>query len=198
MKVFSRERRNVLKAGVAGAAALFLPGTGTANSGYGIAGEMAPELDISDWIDGDGKPTTFKLADHKGKFVFMEFWQSWCPACHSHGFPTLKKITDAFEGNKYFTAVAIQTTFEGHSVNTADKMREVQQRYDLNIVFGHDAGDPKKWEGHPKTMIEYRSGGTPWAVLISPEGKVLFNDFLISSENAIKVLREEIAGIAGA
>ncbi len=196
MKDIYHVRRNLLKAGAASAAAMLLPATAfAAKHSYGIVGRVAPELEISDWIDGDGKSTTFKLAEHKGKFVFMEFWQSWCPGCHSHGFPALKKISDAFKNSKHFAAVAIQTTFEGHTINTSDKMREIQQRYNLDIVFGHDAGDPKS-HGHPKTMVDYRSGGTPWAVLISPEGKVLFNDFQINADGAIKLLDEEIKKMA--
>ena len=189
MSEICNNRRKLLKAS---AAAMLLPATSfAAKHNYGIAGKVAPELEISDWIDGDGKATSFKLSENQGKFVFMEFWQSWCPGCHAHGFPTLKKISDAFKDNEYFTAVAIQTTFEGHTVNTSDKMREIQKRYDLDIVFGHDAGDPKS-HGHPKTMVDYRSGGTPWAVLISPEGKVLFNDFQINANGAIQLLGEEI------
>ncbi len=196
MKDICQIRRDLLKVSAASATALLLPAPVFAvKNNYGIVGRVAPELEISDWIDGDGKSTSFKLSEHKGKFVFMEFWQSWCPGCHAHGFPTLKKISDAFKDNEYFTAIAIQTTFEGHSVNTSDKMREIQKRYDLNIVFGHDAGDPKS-HGHPKTMMDYRSGGTPWAVLISPEGKVLFNDFHINAEGAIKLLAEEIKKLA--
>lgn len=190
---FSRKRRDFI---LATSSAMLLPGAAfAASSGYGIVGQSAPELEISQWIDGDGEATSFKLADHKGKFVFMEFWQFWCPGCHSHGFPGLKKIADALKDSKHFTAIAIQTTFEGHSRNTADKMRQIQKQYDLDIVFGHDAGDEKS-HGHPKTMIDYRSGGTPWAVLISPEGRVLFNDFQINPEGAIKLLQEEISKMA--
>lgn len=197
MTEICQNRRQILKASAASAAAILLPATAFAakKHDYGIVGRVAPELEISDWINGDGKATSFKLAEHQGKFVFMEFWQSWCPGCHAHGFPTLKKISDAFKDNEYFTAIAIQTTFEGHTVNTSDKMREIQKRYDLDIIFGHDAGDPKS-HGHPKTMVDYRSGGTPWAVLISPDGKVLFNDFHINANGAIKLLGEEIEKMA--
>lgn len=190
----SNSRRTLIKAGVAASAsALLWSKTALARKhNYGISGRTAPELEISQWIDGEGKPTSFKLADHKGKYVFMEFWQSWCPGCHSHGFPGLKKISDAFRDSKHFTAIAVQTTFEGFSTNTSDKMREIQKQYDLDIVFGHDAGDPKS-HGHPKTMVDYRSGGTPWAVLIGPDGKVLFNDFQINAEGAIALLKEETA-----
>ena len=186
--IFSSKRRSFL---LAGASALLLPTTAQAVArDYGILGQTAPELDVSKWIDANGKASHFKLADHKNKFVFMEFWQSWCPGCHKHGFPGIKKISDAFGGSEHFTAVAIQTTFEGFGINTADKMREIQQQYDLNILMGHDAGS----EGMiPKTMRDYRSGGTPWAVLISPEGKVIYNDFSVSPKSVIRYIKTEIA-----
>ena len=175
---------------IAGAAVLAAPTLVTAASnGYGIVGQKAPELKVQQWIDGQGKTSSFSLAAHKGKFVFMEFWQAWCPGCHSHGFPTLKKLTDEFKDNKYFVPVAIQTTFEGYSVNTANQMRVMQKRYDLNIPMGHDAG---KEGTHPYTMRTYRSGGTPWAVLISPEGEVLYNDFGINYDGAVTFLHDAI------
>ena len=142
---------------------------------------------VSEWIDGDGKPTSFKLSEQKGKFIFMEFWQAWCPGCHAHGFPSLKKMTDALSDNKHFVSIAIQTTFEGFSTNTADQMQVMQKRYDLPIIMGHDAGNE---EAHPYTMKSYRSGGTPWAVLISPEGKVIYNDFSIQPESAIAYIKK--------
>ncbi len=187
MDNFLNKRRDFL---LAGAAALVAPKiVQAASNGYGIVGQQAPELKIAQWIDGKGKPTTFKLSDHKGKFVFLEFWQAWCPGCHKHGFPTLKKISDEFKDNENFVPVAIQTTFEGFSVNNAKQMRAIQMRYDLDMVFGHDEGS----EGvHPHTMRSYRSGGTPWAVIISPEGKVIFNDFNISGEGAIKFFKKEL------
>lgn len=66
-------------------------------------------------------------------------------------------------------------------------------RYDLDIIFGHDEGSEGK---HPHTMKSYRSGGTPWAVLISPEGKVLYNDFSINPASAITFLKKEISKLA--
>jgi thiol-disulfide isomerase/thioredoxin len=190
---FSQKRRTFI---TSSASAILLPSAVFATADdYGIRGKLAPELEISQWIDGDGKATRFKLAEHKGKFVFMEFWQFWCPGCHSHGFPGLKKISDALKHSKHFTAVAIQTAFEGYSSNTADKMRQIQKQYDLNLVMGHDAGDTES-HGQPKTMIDYRSGGTPWAILISPEGKVLFNDFQINPEGAIALLKGKIGKMA--
>lgn len=189
----SKPRRAFL---LAASAALLVPEPlKAAKPGYGIRGQIAPELEVSGWIDGQGEPITFKLNQQRGKFVFIELWQTWCPGCHSHGFPTLQKIYAEFKQSEYFVPVGIQTTFEGYTVNTADKLRTMQERYELPILMGHDAGDGESGV-RPKTMTSYRSGGTPWAILISPDGIVLFNDFGIDADAAITYLRAEISKLA--
>lgn len=176
---------------------MLLPSTNLlANSGqksrYGISGHQAPELQVPNWIDGKGNPTSFKVAEQKGKFVFMKFWQYWCPGCHAHGFPVLKQVSDEFKDSPHFTALSIQTVFEGESINTKDKMTEIQHKYGLyDIVMGHESGADSP-NGHPSTMINYRSGGTPWAVLIAPDGKVIFNDFRVNYDMLKNYLHKEI------
>ena len=168
---FSNTRRNLIKAS---AATALLPSAAFAakKHKYGIVGYQAPELTVDKWIDGNGNEADFKMADQRGKFVYMKFWQYWCPGCHAHGFPGLKTISDGLKDNKHFVALSIQTTFEGHSTNTSNKMVDIQKKYDLqDLIMGHEAGKDKE-DGHPSTMRNYRSGGTPWAVLISPTGAV--------------------------
>ena len=186
-------RRELLQYGVmtAGAAALPLAGVSSAApAGYGIQGRVAPELDVEYWIDAGGESSAFRLADHAGKWVFLKCFQSWCPGCHSHGFPALKQISDALADNPGVAFAAIQTVFEGHFTNTVDKLREIQLRYDLRLPMGHDPGIEG---GHPKTMVDYRTGGTPWMVLISPDRQVVFNDFGIDADRAIAFLQNQTA-----
>ena len=113
-----------------------------ASSDYGIKGLTAPELQVDHWIDGNGDATTFSLSDHQRKWIFLKCFQSWCPGCHSHGFPALKKISDALADNPGVAFAGIQTVFEGHSTNTVDKVREIQLQYDLRLTMGHDPGTP--------------------------------------------------------
>ncbi len=178
---------------LAGTAAIAMPTLTSAaeKPQHGIIGHSAPDLEVSQWIDGEGQPTSFTLANHRGKFVLMKFWQAWCPGCMNQGFPSLQKINAEFKESDYFVPIAIQTTFEGYAFNTADKMQEMQKRFDLPIIMGHEAGN-QKTHRNPSTMRNYRSGGTPWLVLISPQGKVLFNAFHINVDSAIAYLRTEI------
>ncbi len=185
-------RRHFLRAGVAGLA--WLSGLRTAHSEakFGILDQLAPELTVSYWIDRDGRPTTFDLASARGKWVFLKCFQNWCPGCHSHGFPALKKVTDALVDNQRVVIAGIQTVFEGFASNTKDALRSLQLRYELPIVMGHDPGDPKG-EHWPSTMRNYRTGGTPWMILIDPQGFVVFNDFYADPDRLIAFLSRETA-----
>lgn len=157
---------------------------------YGIAGQMAPELNLSNWIDAAGKATaSVRLADLRGKVVYLYFFQDWCPGCHSHGFPTLQALQNEFAGDQEIQLLAVQTAFEGRVFNTESKLRKNQTKYDLKIPMAHDGGRGGK-HGLPMTMANYRTGGTPWTVIINKEGQVVFNDYHIDLERAIWALKE--------
>ncbi len=185
-------RRRFVKTGIFGAAVVCFPLRVVARADYGIVGRSAPELQIDYWIDRNGGRTSFDLAGTRGDWVFLKCWQDWCPGCHSHGFPALKKIADAFIHNPQVTVVGIQTTFEGFGTNTREKVRKIQLQYKLPITMGHDSGDPDG-DYRPSTMRNYRTGGTPWMILIDPAGVVVFNDFSIDAERLIEFLSEETA-----
>ncbi len=52
-----------------------------ANTGYGIQGQMAPEFNLTHWIDGRGQKTEpISLADFRGKVVFNDFHVDVGPA----------------------------------------------------------------------------------------------------------------------
>ena len=103
------------------------------------------------------------------------------------GFPTLKKVTEAFEGDDQIQFIAIQTVFEGYNFNKQDKLRQNHLKYDLKIPMAHVAGNPEI-HGVPEIMRKYRAGGTPWTVIIDRSGKVVFNDFHIKVARAISFI----------
>ena len=155
----------------------------------GIAGLTAPELRVEQWIDGAGKDSApITLAKFKGKFKVIYCFQAWCPGCHSVGLPSLQKMVTALEDSDKVSFMAIQTVFEGAHANTFKRLKEVQKEYDLNIPFGQDEGAPGV-KNTSYTMKDYRTGGTPWFILIDEEDKVLFNDFHLDTEKAIDYLK---------
>lgn len=162
-----------------------------AQNNPGIEGAVAPELELDFWIDAQGEPANFSLKEAEGKWVFLKCFQNWCPGCHKYGFPTLKAFSDRFHDNPKVAMAGIQTVFEGYSSNTQDSVRELQLRYDLPIVMGHDPGD-EKTHSAPSTMRNYRTGGTPWLILINPDGVVVFNHFHVDTDKLIDYVESQI------
>ena len=166
---------------------------GTAiESKYGILGYEAPELDVDYWIDADGDRSKFSIADSKGKWIVLKCFQNWCPGCHASGFPFLQAFAKEFHDHPKVAIAAIQTVFEGFSTNTQDAVRKLQLEYELPIVMGHDPGDPDGLN-ISDTMLKYRTGGTPWIILIDPDGVVAFNDFRVSTSKLIEFIYEQVA-----
>lgn len=180
-----------------GAVALSMGGVGLGAAGtargfeYGILDRKAPELQVDYWLDRNGEPTTYSIGASRGKWIFLKCFQNWCPGCHKHGFPTLKKVADAFDGDDRVSVAAVQTVFEGFGSNTRDAVRELQLRYELPIPMGHDPGSPDG-EHLPTTMLNYRTGGTPWMIVIEPGGTVAYNDYHINGDKFIELLKTEL------
>ncbi len=145
---------------------------------------QAPELRVAHWIDGAGDlraPLT--LAELGQGYKLLYCFQHWCPGCHSSGFPALRALVDSFESHAVQVGVAvIQTVFEGAETNTPERLRETQQRYGFELPFGHDEGE----NGLPTVMQDYRTGGTPWFILIDPTGRIVHSDFQIDVERVVE------------
>jgi hypothetical protein len=81
----------------------------------------------------------------------------------------------------------VQTVFEGYSFNSQDKLRPNQLKYELKIPMAHAPGNRDTHE-IPAVMKNYRSGGTPWTVIIDPQGKVVYNNFHIQPHRAVALI----------
>jgi thiol-disulfide isomerase/thioredoxin len=97
-------------------------------------GDLAPELE-GDGPDGrvgltdlDGNP--IRLADLRGKAVWVNFWASWCPPCQFET-PTIRAI-DAKYRDHGLVIVAVQVQ------QTVETGRDYAERYDLEYTIGAD------------------------------------------------------------
>ncbi|MBT8221007.1 MAG: redoxin family protein [Bacteroidia bacterium] len=150
----------------------------------GIEGEEAPEWDIEAWLDGSGELGSYKLSDFAGKKIVVFCFQSWCPGCHKSGFPTMKYLNKRFGDQENVEFVAIQTVFEGADVNNFKKLKKMQKKYKLNIPFGHDIGTESS-----HIVERYRTGGTPWFIVINESGKVVYNHYELTPQVASRLLK---------
>jgi len=55
--------------------------------------------------------------------------------------------------------------------------------------MAHAPGNPQTHE-IPKIMRDYRSGGTPWTVIINQEGNVIYNHFHIEPDQAVTLIEQ--------
>ncbi|MBX2983151.1 MAG: TlpA family protein disulfide reductase [Flavobacteriales bacterium] len=152
-----------------------------------MRGGTVPELRVARWVDGEGNPTEPQtFAQRSGLFKVVFCFQAWCQGCHSMGFPTLKKLVEAFRGDDRVSFLAIQTVFEGLHENTWEAMLKNQQEYGLGIPFGHDTAEEGEF---PRTMVDFSTGGTPWFLLIDQRDRLLFGNFHLDTDKAIAFIR---------
>ncbi len=154
------------------------------NSKYGIENQIAPSWEVNEWNQLPDGRDTIDVDNFKGRVLYVYGFQSWCPGCHTYGFPTLQKLIKHYKGNPQVAFVAIQTTFEGFSFNTFEKAKATATKYNLQIPVGQsgEKGNPSAF------MRKYRSGGTPWTVIIDKKGIVKYNDFHIKPDQATTII----------
>ena len=155
----------------------------------GILDQTAPSWGVEKWLNLPEGTTSIDIADYQGKVVYLYGFQSWCPGCHSHGFPTMQRLIEAFAGNDDVAFVAVQTVFEGYQYNTFDHARRIVDRYALTIPVGQSGENGRR----SPIMRNYRTGGTPWVIVIDRNGVVRYNDFRIDGNAGIRLIRKLLA-----
>ena len=152
----------------------------------GIAGRPAPPLDRVRWIGRDGAACApLSLAGLGDGARVLFFFQDACGGSHEHGFPALVRLVDAL-GDRNVGFAAIQTVFAAPHLNTFERVAENQRRYGLPIPFGHAVAEGET--DAPALMDAYRAGGTPWFVVVSPEGRVVLDGFELDVAALVRAL----------
>lgn len=155
------------------------------NKREGLMNAPAPAIDhITEWTNLPKGKKTINLADYKGKTVYLYCFQSWCPGCHSQGFPTMKKLIDHYKEDDSVAFLTVQTVFEGYHANTLEKGKQVLKKFNLTIPMGQDGVTGTR----SKLMGDYRTGGTPWTIIIDPDGSIRYSTFHIQSKDAITLI----------
>ena len=133
---------------------------GSAEPGLGI-GDLAPELSYADasgatvpLTDLDGNP--IRLADLRGKVVWINFWASWCPPCQ-YETPTLRAMDERFR-DRGLVIVGINVQ------QTVDVGKEYAAKYSLGYTIGADITG--------KIFHAYRVFALPTQFFIDPQGRL--------------------------
>lgn len=134
-------------------------------------GSPAPELAVSQWFN-TAEPLT--LAALRGKVVLLHAFQMLCPGCTAHGTPQAEKAHRMFNGSD-LTVIGLHTVFEHHQAMTPVALAAYIHEYRLTMPIGVD--QPGSSGPVPVTMERFQLRGTPSAVLIGRDGRVLHHGF---------------------
>ncbi len=158
------------RAGILSLLLLGLPAS--LSAGVLLDPKPAPEWKVSKWLNGDPGP----LASWKGRIVLIDFFQLWCPGCQQFSVPLFNHWQDKYGANENVVIVSIHTVFEGHDVQTEDKLREFIADNGIEHPVGLDAyGSPS--DDYPITMKRFDTEGTPHVVIIDRNGDLSFSHF---------------------
>lgn len=163
---------------------IFKLDTNAANPARGILNEKAPAWQVSKWLNLPAEKKALDITDFQDKVIYLYCFQSWCPGCHKYGFPALQQVIKRYNDDEDVAIVAVQTTFEGYAQNGIGQAREVARKYKLKIPIGQ-SGSRGNWS---KLMTNYRTGGTPWVIIIDRRGIVRYNDFYIYPNDAAELI----------
>lgn len=118
-------------------------------------GQLAPGFSVSR-LDGQ----EVKLADYKGKVVFLNFWATWCAPCKEE-MPSMERLYQKMKG-KPFEILAV-------SVDQGDSQPLIQEFLKTTPVSFPIFRDPE--QGISKK--QYRTTGVPESFIIGKDGKLV-------------------------
>lgn len=134
--------------------ALLIYGIAASGSGSLQIGDEAPDRELPT-LDGEA---TGSLADHRGKWVFVNFWASWCEPCRTES-PELQRFHDEHSGEG-FTVLGINTE------DATDDALAFRDEFDLTFPMLRDA------EGERRDA--WAMTGLPENFLVDPEGNLAY------------------------
>jgi thiol-disulfide isomerase/thioredoxin len=133
-----------------------------------IQGEVAPEINVLEWIDQE----PLKIADLRGRVVLLDFWATWCGPCIIT-FPHLKSWYEKYK-DKGLVIVGVTRYYgvaAGRDVKPPEELSFVQKfKKQYGLPYGVAIVDGEE------NMSKYGVTSIPTAVLIDRRGIVRFVD----------------------
>lgn len=86
------------------------------------AGSPAPELKVSEWVQGG----PISLKDYQGKVIVVEVFQVNCPGCFIYGIPEAIDTYQKYKNNEV-EVLGLATAFEDFDKNTLENLKLLLQ-----------------------------------------------------------------------
>lgn len=150
--------------------------------------DLAPELDVSEWLNAAAGPPT--LAALRGKVVLVHAFQMLCPGCVMHALPQAKRVHEALRRND-FAVLGLHSVFEHHEAMTPVSLEAFLHEYRIAFPVAVDA--PGEGRPIPKTMAAYGMRGTPTTIVIDPAGRIARHSFGAEDDLAFGLFLGDLA-----
>ncbi|MEM9830997.1 MAG: TlpA disulfide reductase family protein [Bacteroidota bacterium] len=138
-----------------------------------LPGEPAPAFSAATF---EGEPIS--LDNFRGNYVILDFWGTWCEPC-------VKKMPQMNQLRQSYPKDQLEMLFFNRD-RDVDAFSKALKKYDIG--WGHHFFTNKD------LIRRYGAGAIPKLYLISPEGKILYNDDDQEAGNAeLKILSELLA-----
>ena len=129
------------------------------------------EREAPDFSLADTEGNHWRLSDHRGKVVLLNYWATWCGPCRRE-FPHYRDLVDSYASEDDVVFLAI-TTDTDHS-ETRDFLEENDYRFTVLFDEGsatdfHVTGVPTHFILGPAGRIQYTSLGFPGAARYDEE-----------------------------
>ena len=131
---------------------------GASSEGTQDAPRVAPPIELT-LLDG----ATWRLSDHRGKVVVLNFWASWCEPCKQE-MPAFQQVAAQGESN------GLEVVGVGAKLDRDEDVRAFIRDYGVTYAIGRDLGGDDRGRG----AIEQDYGviGYPATFFISPDGTI--------------------------
>jgi len=151
-------------------------------------GSKAPQL-----VGPDLSGNYLSLDDYRGKWVYIDFWASWCTPC-MHELPGVIALDKEFSGRGDVAVLSVSLD----DTASLQKLEEIRQNYNIDypVLYegnGWDSSNRQSW------CVD----SIPATFLIDPEGNVVYNQinagqasqFLNRQQDAMRSLEQRNAGV---
>jgi peroxiredoxin len=149
---------------------------GGSSAGSELVGHAAPDFELPQL---DGK--TFRLSEHAGKIVVLDFWATWCGPCVA-ALPDYVEATKHFdESELVFVAVNIE--------EAPQQIRAFLSKHELDVRVAIDGGS--------EVASAYQVNGIPHSLIISPAGTIEYVHVGYDSDAGAEIQRIAEAILSG-
>lgn len=124
------------------------------------------------------------LTDFRGKYVYIDFWATWCKPCIVQ-FPYLKKLEKEYKKKVTFLSISVD---DGKTAKTWEEAKKLWK----NAVKKYNLSGVQLFAGEKKFATDYMINTIPRFVLIDPQGVIVSNEAPRPSDPKLKQLFSDL------